>query len=368
MKILIVEPYFTGSHEAWAREYSEQSSHSVEILGLPGRHWKWRMHGGAVSLARKFLDGSSAPDLIVASDMLDLGTFEALTRSRTAGVRTAVYFHENQISYPWPEDDPDLPRGRDAHYGFINYVSALAADAVLFNSRYHLDSFFGKLGSFLEAFPDHNERDTVRIIREKASVLPLGIDLARFDRHRTERDPAAPPLVLWNHRWEYDKNPREFFEALYALAGEGLAFEVAVLGERFSEEPPVFDEAKDRLGGRIVHFGFVKDFGGYASWLWKADVLPVTSHHDFFGASVVQGIYCNCYPLLPRRLAYPEHIPGERWGEFFYDDRGDLMRRLRERIIRIGETRTTVTGDFVERYDWRQMAPRYDEFFNKLCR
>ena len=101
MKILIVEPYYTGSHAAWAEGYSRHSRHDVQVLRLEGQFWKWRMHGGAVTLSRRFLDMSFQPDLILSTDMLDLTTFLALTRTKTAHVPTAVYFHENQITYPW---------------------------------------------------------------------------------------------------------------------------------------------------------------------------------------------------------------------------------------------------------------------------
>ncbi|MDX1521413.1 MAG: DUF3524 domain-containing protein, partial [Anaerolineae bacterium] len=134
MKILLIEPYYTGSHAAWTDGYAKYSQHQVDILSLPGRFWKWRMHGGAVTLARKFLASTLRPDLILATDMLDLTTFLALTRERTSGIPTAIYFHENQLTYPWSPTDRDIPLNRDKHYGFINYTSALAADAVLFNS------------------------------------------------------------------------------------------------------------------------------------------------------------------------------------------------------------------------------------------
>ena len=160
MNVLILEPYLAGSHAAWAVELAQRSRHEVRIMGLEGRHWKWRMHGGAVTLAGRYLSDGPAADLILASDMLDLSTFLAATRARTADLKTAVYFHENQLSYPWPGDDPIRPPGgRDAHYGFINYTSALAADAVVFNSRYHLESFDAELAPFLMSFPDHRNLD-----------------------------------------------------------------------------------------------------------------------------------------------------------------------------------------------------------------
>ena len=36
MNILIVEPYYTGSHAAWAQGYRAHSRHSVDILKLAG--------------------------------------------------------------------------------------------------------------------------------------------------------------------------------------------------------------------------------------------------------------------------------------------------------------------------------------------
>ncbi len=363
MKILIVEPFLTGSHAAWAREYAEHSSHEVDILGLEGRHWKWRMHGGAVTLARRFLEEGHAPDLILATDMLDLTTFLALTKEKTAGTPVAIYFHENQLSYPWSGDDPDPGLGRDVHYGFINYTSALAADAVLFNSAYHPESFLSELSGFLDAFPDYNESDLVDRIRKRSSVLPLGVDLAALDSYRIAGGENALPLILWNHRWEYDKNPEDFFKALFILADEGLKFEVAVLGESFSKYPPVFDEAKKRLGERIVQFGYAKDFAEYAGWLWRADILPVTSNHDFFGASTVQAIHCRCAPLLPDRLAFQEHLPKDLKDGFLYIGTEDLIVRLKRCIGEHPKPVDPALREFVVQYDWKNMSKIYDEKF-----
>jgi glycosyltransferase involved in cell wall biosynthesis len=366
MNILIVEPFLTGSHKAWAEEYARYSSHEVDVLGLEGRHWKWRMHGGAVTLARYFLEYGLDPDLILATDMLDLTTFLALTRERTAGTPVAVYFHENQLSYPWSEDDPDPALERDVHYGFINYTTALAAGAVLFNSGYHLKSFFSELPGMLGAFPDYNEHETAAEILTRSSILPLGVDLPALDRHRAERTAGKPPLILWNHRWEYDKNPDDFFGALFVLADEGLDFEVAVLGESFSKYPPIFDEARERLGKRIIHFGYAEGFAEYARWLWLADIMPVTSKHDFFGVSAVQGIYCGCHPLLPDRLAFPEHLPGRAKSECLYTDQGDLISRLRALIEKHPSSPDKAFAKHVSRYGWPGMAPVYDRLLEEL--
>ena len=371
MKILLLEPYHTGSHAAWATDYAAHSRHRVTILSMPGRFWKWRMHGGAITLARRFLAEEAIPDLILATDMLDLTTFLALTRARTGHLPTAIYFHENQLSYPWSPTDRDVSQGRNLHYGFINYASALAADAVFFNSQYHMDSFLTELPRLLKHFPDHNELETMEDLHAKSEVLPLGLDLRRFNAYRPDPQPPAAssqPLILWNHRWEYDKNPQDFFEALYALVDRGIDFALVILGERFRQQPTEFTEAHRRLGERVRQFGYVPAFAEYARWLWRADLLPVTSHHDFFGASVVEGIYCGCSPLLPQRLSYPELIPSQYHNLCFYHDFDDLVDRLEAAISNLDQTRQTSLRDAVARFDWSAMAPIYDDRLERVVR
>ncbi len=362
MRILLVEPYFTGSHALWATGYTQHSQHHIDILSLPGRFWKWRMHGGAVTLAREFLASDLTPDLILATDMLDLTTFLALARKRISGIPIAVYFHENQLTYPWSPTDRDIAQKRDKHYGFINYTSALAADVVLFNSRYHQESFLAALPKLLKHFPDYNELDTVEQIQEKSQVLSLGLDLQRFDEFKPIQ-PNKKTLIIWGHRWEYDKGPEEFFKALTILSDRGLDFELAVLGENFSQKPDVFLAAEKTLARHIVQFGYVESFADYAKWLWRAEILPVTSNQDFFGAGVVEALYCDCFPLLPQRLAYPYIIPTEYHPQYFYEDFDDLVNRLSEAIINIEQTRRFSLRAVVAQYDWQEQSKLYDKVF-----
>jgi glycosyltransferase involved in cell wall biosynthesis len=371
VRILLVEPYYTGSHASWAKGYAQHSQHQIDILSLPGRFWKWRMHGGAVTLAREFLASGLTPDLILVTDMLDLTTFLALTRQRVADIPTVIYFHENQLSYPWSPTDRDIAQKRDKHYGFINYVSALAADVVLFNSRYHQESFLATLPKLLKHFPDYNELNTVEQIREKSQVLPLGLDLQHFDEFRPAKSveeipSASQPLIVWGHRWEYDKGPDEFFKALTILSERGLNFELAVLGENFSQKPDVFLAAKKTLAKHIVQFGYVASMADYAKWLWRSDILPVTSNQDFFGASVVEALYCDCFPLLPNRLAYPHLIPVEYHPRCFYEDFDDLVIRLSEAITNVEQTRQFSLRSVVVQYDWQEQSKLYDKLFLDL--
>ncbi len=369
MKITLIEPFFTGSHAAWASGYAGHSKHNIEILSLSGNHWKWRMHGGAVTLADKFIKSAFVPDMLLASDMLDLTTFLALTRRQTSGIPAAVYFHENQICYPWSPDDQDVIKKQDQHYGFINYSSALAADSVFFNSQYHYKAFFDELPRFLKQFPDYKGLETIETIKNKSSVLELGLDLDKFDAHTDneyKKDNGGLPLILWNHRWEYDKNPDEFFKALFILDDQGLDFRLAVLGESFDGKFPIFEKARTRLKDKIVHYGYAKEFRQYADWLKRADIIPVTSIHDFFGSSIAEAIYCGCYPILPRRLTYPEIVPYQDYPELFYHDFKDLVKKLAQAIQDIKLIRQKSLRYCIERYSWQNMVPVYDKAFDAL--
>ena len=332
------------------------------------------MQGAAITLARLYqelLENGKQYDLILASDMFDLAAFLGLIRN-LPGPRlpVALYFHENQLTYPQSPNEQARPAGRDRHYGLINFTSALAADACFFNSAFHRRSLLEALPVFLGRFPDYQELDAVDVIEKKSEVLHLGLELERLAALKPSGDlfdkPERPPLILWNHRWEYDKNPIDFFAVLRELMASGHDFEVAIMGEHYHPLPELFLENRDLLGRRLLHFGYAESFADYAAWLWRADILPVTSYHDFFGASVIEAVYCNCYPLLPRRLAYPEHLPGSDNDMFFYFDYNDLYQKLKHLLDHIKETRRTRPGSLVADYDWSVMAPQYDEKMTRL--
>lgn len=363
MRILLLEPFMGESHQAWAEGYARHSRHTVEIWGLPGRHWKWRMHGAAETYARMYLDRNPKPHLILATDMLDFAGFLALTRSHTATLPTAIYFHENQLTYPWSPEDPDPKLQRDHHYGYINYRSALVADHVLWNSQYNQDSFLTALEGLLRAFPDHQELQHVAAIRSKSQVLPLGMELPAWEPLPPR--PNGPPLLLWNHRWEYDKGPILFFETLMELAEEQIPFQLAVVGRSYSKVPPIFAQARLRLERQLIHYGFMEDVRTYHDLLKRSDLLPVTSSQDFFGASVVEAMHFGCVPLLPHALAYPEHVPLDHHPRLLYTGEAAFKAQLRELLVN-GLDPGFHPHAWVQRYRWETLAPHYDALLESM--
>jgi len=371
MRILLVEPFFSGSHRQWAEGYSRFSAHAVQLLTLPGRHWKWRMAAGAIPLAEQWMGADHPPaDLVLATDMLDLPTFLALSRARSQKLPAALYFHENQVTYPWSPADEDPKLGRDHHYGLMHVKSALAADRLFFNSHFHRRSFLEALPGFLRKFPDFRYPNGLGDLAEKSEVLPLGLDLKAL-----EAAPLKPsllktaPLLLWNHRWEYDKGPEAFFRLCYRLKEAGLAFRLVILGPSYGRVPTVFGEARDKLREEILFMGWVEAREAYHYWLQQADILPVTSRQDFFGASVVEAIYANTYPLLPDRLAYPEHIPPPYRHRHLYQNEAELFERTAQAIRSWTHWRgQTDFRGFVRHCDWRTLAEVYDQRFSNLTK
>lgn len=371
MRILLLSPYHGGSHRAWAEGYKGNSRHDVELLTLPARFWKWRMHGGAITLARNWIASTAPPlDLILSTDLLDLTTFLALTRARTNRIPVALYMHENQLTYPLPDDPTIGPMRRqlgerDRHYAFINYASMLAADRVYFNSHYHLDNFFSALTPFLRHYPEYNELDTVDVLRRKSSVLPVGVDFLRLETASPGLAPiGVEPLILWNQRLEFDKNPEEFISLLAALAAEGISFRVALCGERFGKPTSQWESAVSALGERVIHNGYA-DPERYRRLLWEADITISTASHEYFGISILEAIFCRTFPLLPARLSYPELIPPRFHADCLYRGRADLVKRLRWALSDPPATRAVAAAlaPEVTAYDWRLLGPHYDELF-----
>ncbi len=331
------------------------------------------MHGGAVTLARRFLEQRHHPDLILATDMLDLTTFLALTRQQTASIPTALYMHENQLTYPLPQDGRSGPMRRqhgerDQHYVFINYVSMLATDAVLFNSRYHRDSFLDALPTFLKHFPEYNELNSIKLIADKSRVLPVGIDFDRLNPMGELPTPNFMPLILWNQRWEYDKNPEGLFAALFQIVEEGIPFQLALCGQQYGKRPFIFEEAIERLNKQLIHVGFA-DGDYYKSLLWQADITISTAIHEFFGISILEAIHCHTFPILPNRLSYPEIIPEAFYKDCLYDDDKELVEKLKWTLTHRQETRRQARklATAVSPFNWQNMINKYDEQLQQIA-
>ena len=69
-------------------------------------------------------------------------------------------------------------------------------------------------------------------ISSKLKILHLGCDLTKMKC--LDNIINDIPIILWNHRWEYDKNPEDFFKCLKEIQSKNIDFQLVILGVYFA--------------------------------------------------------------------------------------------------------------------------------------
>lgn len=366
MRILALEPYYDGSHKQFLDGWIARSDHDWTLLTLPGYFWKWRMRHAPLTFARQLqADGAEQSfDAIFCSDMLDVPAFLGL-QGRLAATPVVLYFHENQLTYPVREESQ-----RDLHFAMTNFLSAVRADQVWFNTRWHSEVFLSALDQWFSHLPDHSPADEIEPIRRRVRIQAPGIDIP------APRGPRMPgPLRIgWVGRWEHDKNPEAFFAAIDALARRGCDFRLQVLGQSFRDVPEVFDRARNRHADRIDRWGYAESCEEYLVALGQMDVVVSTADHEFFGIAAAEAVAAGALPLLPDRLAYPElvsDLPEPARDLCLYASEDELVDRLAgfSADLAAGGCLPIEPGDLrvaMRRLDWATRAPAMDAAMETL--
>ena len=245
-------------------------------------------------------------------------------RRALGDVPVAVYVHESQLLYPpAPNQRPNTTAA------LTNWQSLVAADAIWFNSGFHRDAMRAALPDLLAAQPAPSHTHLIDPVFDTSRVLWPGVETnALIAGTRTQRD---VPRVLWNQRWDHDKNPHAVFSALARLADEGVPFTLALAGQNQRPDSSDFAFVQERLGDRIDHRGFLPT-GEYQQLLLDSDVVISAADHEFFGIALVEAIAAGAVPVLPERLSFPELIEPRWHGAALYPN-GELRTGLR-RVLR----------------------------------
>jgi glycosyltransferase involved in cell wall biosynthesis len=361
LKFLFLESFFGGSHREFARGLVSHSKYRIDLVTMPARFWKWRMRGAALYFVKK-ITSLKGYDGLITTGLMSLSDYKVLSKGQCPPA--LVYFHETQLTYPLAPGEH-----MDYQFGFTDITTALAAERVLFNSRTHSDAFFSKLPGFLKMMPEYRPNWVVEAIRSKAGLLYPGCRFPAQVLSTAEFSREVPPLIIWNHRWEFDKNPDDFFQALDALLENGAAFRLALLGENYQAIPKAFLGARDRYGERIVQYGYVESRAEYIKWLKRGSIVISTARQENFGIAVIEAVRYGCVPLLPARLAYPEIIPQRFHPQVLYKDPGDLVDKLSRLIANYPEFEK-LRGHLSEqmsRFAWENLIDRYDQELEKLA-
>jgi len=355
--ILLLSGYHARSHEYWCQQLTEQlSEFNWTQLQLPDRHFYWRVRSNALTFAAQHREQLERRyDLIVATSMVDLCNLRGLI-PRISQVPSVLYFHENQFAYPERQPSRNIINAQ-----LTSIYSAVSADQLVFNSVYNRDSFFGGAAAMLHKMPDGVQSDLLSTKEATALVVPVAIG----DSNVVARQKFNSTVqIVWNHRWEYDKQPEVFFRAIEKLIDKGVDLQVHVMGQSFREIPACFDEFHSRHAKHILTWGYQPPLD-YIAKLKQADIVVSSALHDFQGLGMLEAIDHGCTPVAPDRMAYGEYIPQQHLYPVSKlsgpDEESDrLVSRLLD-VLSVGPARIATDG-----YHTAAVTPRYRALFKAL--
>jgi len=313
-RVLLLSAYDADSHVYWRRGLERYFAQwHWTVLTLPARYFSWRVRGNSLSWAyqqREVLEREY--DLLIVTSMCDLSALRGFV-PQLAKLPSLVYFHENQFSYPQSQRQT---HSVEPQLGSI--YTALCGSQIVFNSHYNRDSFFAGVKALLKKLPDQVPAGVIEILQQKTSVLavPLQASLPPSQKW-LERDlwpnngagVVRPIRLLWAARWEYDKGPERLLALLRELVARGESFQLCLLGQRFRQSPPEFEQIKREFPQQLVQWGYEDDADKYCAWLYSADLMISTAMHEFQGIAVQEAIQAACLPVLPDREVYAELVP-----------------------------------------------------------
>ncbi|XP_069960273.1 uncharacterized protein [Cherax quadricarinatus] len=351
-QLLIIEPFYGGSHKqlitCLRNDDSVIGREDAALFTLPSKKWHWRARTAALYFSQKIPQTHNFKTLF-ASSTLNLCELIGL-RPDLGKLRKILYFHENQLVYPVRKQ-----KDRDFQYGYNQILSCLVADVIVFNSQYNLESFLRELPRHLKLQPDHraDAQTITQDIREKSEVIYFPVTIAH--KTRCPKDALEPLHIIWPHRWEHDKDPATLFQVLFQLAEAGLNFRISVLGQSYTENPPIFNEARQRLSNFITHWGYAPNKEKYWEVLHSGDVVVSTAHHEFFGVAMLEAVGAGCFPICPNRLVYPEIFP----QECLYNTTQQLQKSLAQWCSRPQLVRSKKVNLDLNAFSWATLKQRY---------
>jgi len=237
--------------------------------------------------------------------------------------------------------------------------------------------------SYVDAQDRNEARDTVVERRLQQSVVGMRVALVYVEvrvawvlsEHQwkgVETDAGEWPLGKHGQRCGPKGDPAGQSRSRTSFSRfqeEGLPFKVVVLGENHQVHPREFLQARERLGDRLIQFGYVEGAEDYARFLSMADIIISTAMQENFGFSIAEAVYCRTLPLLPNDLSYPELLPRKFHRDFLYHNPEDLYRKLRRLVThhRDYDKERAELSEAFRRFDWRERSKAFDEVFEEVA-
>jgi glycosyltransferase involved in cell wall biosynthesis len=113
------------------------------------------------------------------------------------------------------------------------------------------------------------------------------------------------------------------------------------------------------MKSKISHFGYVENRDDYYKMLVQGDIVVSTARHEFFGISIVEAVRAGCFPVVPKRLVYPELFG----PKFIYEEGG-----LFDHLFSILQNRTALSArrsiELTESYSWQSLGDYYQRWLS----
>lgn len=363
-RILLLSGYDAASHQYWRKGLLEIFPEVAWTqLILPPRHFSWRMRGNAFIWATGAEKSKleARYDLIIATSMVDLtslfGFFPSLAKTPSI-----LYFHENQFAYPQSSRQTDV-----VHHQLQSIYSAQVATHLIFNSEYNRSTFLDGAGDLLRKLPDPFPETLVKGWRQKSSLIPVAIFDTNAAASTKDESNEAIPQILWNHRWEYDKQPQVFLRAMDKLLQSGFACRLHVIGQQFRHSPACFDEFHSKWAEYVDSWGYQKSRDQYNAILHRSHIVVSSALHDFQGVAIQEAMQAGCIPVVPNRVAYTEYIPGElRYSVGSEEEEIDQLANLLRTTAESLRFYKTLKSRLSERYLSFYIKQEYATLFDRL--
>lgn len=319
--VIILDPFLGPSHKNTWYAYKRNSQHKVEIFPFSDKNWKLAsgLSGFCSSSNLEQSLNFENQDLFIVSEYFDIAAFKSLN-PKLINKAFICYFHENQFEYPVKEGAK-----RDNHFALTNLKNFICSDFNIFNSDWNRKSFFEGVKKFRKALPHFYRKfidSNIETLGNTEIIHPshcMDISVANFNKLLTQKTSEKKRLkVLWNHRWEYDKNPELLINIIERAHHElpNICFDICGWESPRSE---LREHLNFFLGKNVDHLGFYSSKNAYQSALISSDIVLSTAIHEFYGISVLEGICFGLDPILPNRLSYPELYKSKFPNQFYND-------------------------------------------------
>ena len=370
-RILLLSAYDAMSHKMWRGRLQEMfPEHEWTQLQLPPRHFSWRIRGNSLQWAldeRECLTRDY--DLLVATSMVDLASLRGFVPALSK-LPTAVYFHENQFTYPAGIDQ----RTNNVEPRLVPLYAAYCSDAIVFNSDYNRSTFLQGAETLLAKLPDRLSPELMLKL-QGSTVIP--VPLEEFAEGPSSKQPKEFLDVIWNHRWEYDKGPQLLLQLVERILAQRLPIRLHIVGQQFRSAPQEFSRMSELLKQHATaqrmepgSFGFIEDRNHYTDLIRHCDVVLSTASHDFQGLAIQEACSLGCTPLAPENLVYPEYIGSEFLYPVGDDDEGRascdvMLSKLRDwQAMRGGGLELPKVS--LQKFSQEFLRPNYAELFERL--